>query len=79
MQTSTKFSFDLDKLIEYWASGDNIVSCNLHVGLIARVKISFSLLSICTDELRSIPKIMTFSLTLRLGNENFKGGSNPRP
>ena len=79
MQTSTKFSFDIDKLTEYWPSGDNIVSCNLHVGPIARVKIFFSWLSICTDELRSIPKIMTFSLTLRSGNENFKGGSNPRP
>ena len=41
--------------------------------------IFFPLLSICTDELISAPKIMTFFSMLPTGNENADCESNPMP
>ena len=60
-------------------SADNVVSPNLCVGPITRIKISFFLLSIYIDELISNPKIMTFLPTVLLGNENSERESNPIP
>ena len=48
------------KLTGYFALTANVVSSNSCVGSLPRVKISFFLLSICTDELISAPKIMKF-------------------
>ena len=45
--------------------------------LLSRIKTSFPLLSICTDELILIPKIMTFLPTLPSSNENYEQESNP--
>ena len=71
--------FDIEKLIEYWDSAVNVVSSNPCVGPIPRIKISFPLLSTCTDELKSTPKIMTFLPPLPSGNENPERESNPIP
>ena len=57
----------------------NVVSSDYCVEPIPRMKISFLLLSICTDELMSTPKIMTFSPTLPSGNENSERESNTVP
>ena len=51
---------DCVKLIGYFASPVNVVSFNPYVGLSARIKISFPLLSTGTDEFISAPKIITF-------------------
>ena len=51
---------DCVKLIHYFASVVNMISSNPCVGPSPRIKISFPLLSTCTDELISAPKIMTF-------------------
>ena len=69
--------FDLKKLIEHWASAANEVSSNPCVGPIPRIKIS--LLSVCTDELISTPKIMTFLPILPPGSENSEHEPNPIP
>ena len=68
--------FDLEKLIEYWASAVNVVSSNSYVGPLPSSKISFFLLSICTDELMSIPKITSFLPMLLSGNETNERESN---
>ena len=44
--------FGYGKLIEYWISADNVVSSNPCVGPFPRIKVSFFLLLICTDELQ---------------------------
>ena len=44
-----------------------------------RIKISFFLLSACSDELISSPKIMTFFPMLASGNENPERESKPMP
>ena len=49
----------LEKLIEPRASAVNVVSYNPCVGPFPIIKIYFSLLSICTDELKLTQKIMT--------------------
>ena len=67
------------KLIEYLASGVNVVSSNACVGPSPRIKISLFLLSTCTDELISAPTVMTFLSTLPSVNENSEGQSNPMP
>ena len=72
-----KILFDLEKLIEYWASADKVVSFNL--GSILRIRIYFFLFSICTDELISTPKITTVLPTLPSGNEKSERESNPIP
>ena len=77
MQTKQNFIFDLVKLIEYWVSAVNIVSFNHCVGHLPRIKISFPLLSVCT-ELISTPKII-FLPTLLSGNENSIRVSNLIP
>ena len=71
--------FDLEKLIEYWASADKAVSSSHCVGPIPRNKIYFFLLSICTDDVMSIPKTTTFLLTQPSGNGNSERESNPIP
>ena len=43
------------------------------------MKISFPLLSICTDELISTPKMITFLPTLPSGKEYSPQESNPMP
>ena len=48
------------KLIEYIASAVNLVSSYPCVGPSPRINMSFHLLSICTDQLISASKIMTF-------------------
>ena len=56
-----------------------MVSSNPCVGPSPRIKASFPLLSICTDEFISAPKIMTFFLMLLSGNEISERESNPMP
>ena len=58
---NTNLSFDFVKLIGYLAYADNAVPSNPCVGPLPRIKISFPVLSACTDELISTPKIMAFS------------------
>ena len=77
-----KCLFDIEILIEYWASVVNAVSYNPSVGSIPRIKIfscnySFFLSLLCTDQLISTPKMMTFLPTLPSGNENSERESNP--
>ena len=71
--------FDLEKLVESLAPAVNAVSSNPCFGPISRIKISFSLLLICTDELISTPKIMTFLPTFPSDNENSEQESNLIP
>ena len=54
-----------------------MVSSNAYVGPSPRIKISFSLLSICTDKLISARKIMAFFPKLPFVNENSEIESNP--
>ena len=70
---------DCVKLIGYSASAVNVVPSNSYVGPIPRIKISFPLLSICTDELISTPKMITFLPTLPSGKEYSPQESNPMP
>ena len=56
-----------------------MVSYNPCVGSSPRIKISFPYLSICTDELISVPKMMTFFPKLPSVNEKFERESNPMP
>ena len=63
----------------YLASPVNALSFNPCVGPILSFKLSFPLLLICTDELMSTPKIMTFLPTLPSGNENSERESDPIP
>ena len=66
------------KLIGYLTSAANVVLSNPCVGASPRTKISLFLLSICTDELISTPKIMTFFPMLPSVNEIFEREiSNP--
>ena len=44
----------------YIASAVNVISSNPCVGPSPEIRVSFPLLSICTDELISAPKIITF-------------------
>ena len=53
----------------------NVVPSNPCVG--PRIKIYFTLLSTCTDELISAPKIMTYFPELQSANENSERESNP--
>ena len=55
-----KYLPDLEKLIEYLASAIVEVSSSPCTTPSARTKISFTLLSIWTDELMSTPEITTF-------------------
>ena len=60
----------------YFASAVNVVSSNPCVGPSLRIKIYFPLLSICTDELKSAPKI-TFFPMVPSGNESSNKESKP--
>ena len=71
--------FDLEKLIEYWASANNVVSSGLCVGPLPQIKVYFFLSSICRDELILTPKIMTFLTTLPSDNKNSEREWNPMP
>ena len=72
------FLFDLEDLIGNGVSLVN-VSSNLCFWPKLGIQIFFSLLSICTDELISTPKIKTFLPLLPSGNENSERDSNPIP
>ena len=61
----------------YIASAVNVVSSNPCVGPSPRIKISFLLLSIFTDQLILVSKIKTFLPILQPVNENTKQESNP--
>ena len=52
-------------------------SSNPCVWLLSKTKISFFLLPICTDELLSTPKIITFLPQSKFESEKSKLGSNP--
>ena len=67
------------QIFGYFASAVNIVSSNPCVGSSLRIKISFSVLSICTDELKSVSKIMIFFPKLPSVNKNSEQESNPMP
>ena len=58
--SNTNLLPDCVKLIGYFASAVNVISFSPCVGPSPRIKIPFPLLSTCTDELISTPKIMTF-------------------
>ena len=62
------FLFDLEKLIEYWVSVVNVVSSYPCVGPLPRVKISFPLSSVWSNEPISTPKMTTFLPRLPPGN-----------
>ena len=62
--------------IEYFVSVFNVAASKYCIGPLARIKIYFSLLSICTDELILTPKTMTFLPTLPSGNANSEQESN---
>ena len=70
IRLNTNLFPDCEKLIEYFTSAVNVVSSSPHVGPSPRIKISFPLLSTCTDELISAPKIMTFFSMVPSSNEN---------
>ena len=57
VQTYNLF-YDSVKLIEYIVSAVTVVTCNSHVGPSTITKII--ILSICTDELLSTPKLIKF-------------------
>ena len=65
--------------IGYFASAVNVVSSNPCMGLSPRIKISFPVLSICTNELISAPKIIKLFSKLPSVNENSKQESKPIP
>ena len=52
---------------------------NPSVGPLPRIKISFSLLSMCPNELISAPKIIPFLPTLPSGKQWYPQVSNPIP
>ena len=76
---NTNLFLDCAKLTGYFATAVNVVSSNPCVGPSPRIKISFHLISICTDELISAPKIMTFLPTTPSVSENYERESNPMP
>ena len=68
---------DSVKLIGHFPSTVNVVSSNPCVGPSSKIEISLFLFSICTDELKSAPKLMTFFPVLLSVNENSERESNP--
>ena len=73
---NTNLLFGCVKLMGYLASAGNVVSSNPGLGPLPRIKISLFLLSICTDNLISAPKIMTFISMLPSVNKNLEQESN---
>ena len=76
---SANLLFGSVKLIRYIGSAFNVVSSNPCIGPSGRIKISFPLLSICTDGLISGPKIMTLFPIIPSLNKNSERESNPTP
>ena len=74
---NTNLLFECVKLVGYIASTVNVLSSD-GVGPSPRIKISLLLLSKCTHELISVPKIMTFSPMLPSVNKNSEQESNPK-
>ena len=72
------FIAGLVKLIEYSAPAFNVFF-NPCVGTLPRIKIYFPLWSMCTDELISNPKIITFLTTLPTVKQCYPWLSNPIP
>ena len=70
---------DSVKLIEYLTSTVIVALSKPCVGPSPRTKIFLFLLSICTEELLSTPKIITFPPSLPSFHENFERQSNPMP
>ena len=60
---------DLEQSIEYSAFDVNVTLSNPYVGPLPRITISLFLISICTDELISTPKIITFLPQSKFGIE----------
>ena len=75
----TNIFADCVELIGYSASALNVVPSNPGVGPLPRIKIHFPILSVCTDELISTPKMITFLPTLPSGKEYSPSESNPMP
>ena len=67
------------KLIGYLASVFNVVPSNPCVGPSTRINVSLFLLSKCTDELISTPKVMKSFPMLPSVNKNSERESNPMP
>ena len=65
--------------MRYFVSAVNVVLSNPCVSFLSRIKISFPLLSTCTDKLISTPKIKTFSPNLPSGKEDSPRVSNLIP
>ena len=60
MKTSfMNFLCNVENFLEYSSFAVNVASSNLCVKALQKIKISFFLLSICTDELISTPQIKT--------------------
>ena len=73
------FLFVPEELIEYRAFAFNAVLSNLCVCPLPRIKMSFFLLPICTVELISTPKIMSFFPQSKFGSRKSERESNPVP
>ena len=58
------FFFFLVTLIEYSTSVVNVISANSYVEALPRIKISFFIISACTNELISAPNIITLNLEI---------------
>ena len=56
----------------YWLlfSAASVIASNPCVGPSPSIKIYFSLVSTCTEEFISTPKVITFLLNPQVGNEN---------
>ena len=76
---NTNLSFDCVKLKRHIASAVNVVLSNHRVGPLPRIKTSFSLLSVCTDELISAPKLRTFFPMLPPVNKKSEREPSPMP
>ena len=75
-----KFFFsDCEKLIEYSASAASVVLSDPCVCPLPRIKIYLFLLSACTDELISTPKLITFLPQSKFRIEKRERESNPIP
>ena len=79
MQAQTKFLSSRSKINSILFSCSNVVPSNPCLGLSPTIKMSFFLLSSCTEELISTPKIITLQPKPTLGNQKVPLPSNPIP
>ena len=81
MHTATKFISLFGKINSYSVSAISVVSPNLNVRLLGRIKISFFIINMptCTDVRISVPIIITFLLNPPFRNENVPRTSNKLP